>query len=138
MNFKVFIEVFFPYKQHDSGNLLLHSNTNNIKIKHALPSQSLYIEPINHHINLDDSSDEDDNLNYKDHLNILKKFKAYSERVRSSESKSVNHSFQEIDIFDEKSSSLYANFLDIKDIKIKECYEKNREIVCFIFPNINY
>lgn len=79
---------------------------------------------------MDDSSDEDDNLNYKDHLNILKKFKAYSERVRSSESKSVNRSFQEIDIFDEKSSSLYANFLDIKDIKIKECYEKNREIVC--------
>lgn len=129
-NLIVFIEFFNdPKEEEEIGNIMLKSK-NNPKI-HIAPSHSLYVEPLNHYVNIGESSDEEDKLNFNDNMDIMKRFKAYSERVRSSRD-SLRKSFQGIDVFDDKSSSVYTNFLDIKDIKIKDCFQKNGEIVFFI------
>ena len=102
-------------------------NSTNLLIKsHLYPaSHSFYLKPDSI------SSEEDENMHYKNCSDILNKFKAYSEMIKSSTSRSLRESMtNEKDQDDKKSSSLYRYF-EFKELKIVEITEndENQQIV---------
>lgn len=60
---------------------------------------------------------------------MLNRFKAYSEKIKSSASKSIRPSCLDGDVYDEKNSSVGASFA-IKDIKIHDYKKTKDSMVC--------
>jgi len=101
-----------------------------------LTSHSLYLHSLNNLQNIENASSDDENLNDKDCSNILTRFKAYSENLKSSASKSMRASLLD-DFPDEKNSSL-CSCTEIKEIKIIELNKRNKNTVLLTFFKKNY
>ena len=92
------------------------------------PSHSLYLHTSNNLHNIESASSDDENLNDKDCSKILNRFKAYSENLKSSASKSMRASLLEEEFPDDKNSSL-CSCTEIKEIKIIDLNKRNENIV---------
>ena len=109
---------------------MLISNQENTPVAHS------YIYPTSHSLytyldkpgNVSLSSEDEDNPNYLDSSNLMNRFKAYSEKLKSSASKT---SLAGEELLDDKTSNL-VTFLEIKDVRISEWELCNDDIVIFL------
>ena len=120
-----------PSHSTETPSEILLSNQETTPMAHS------YVYPTSHSLytylekpgNADLSSDDDENPNYVNNSNLMNRFKAYSEKLKSSESKT---SLANEEILDDKASNL-CTFLEIKDVKITEWKLTEEDIVKYVW-----
>lgn len=123
-----------PFKFKESSPLLLLSKQENTPVAHS------YVHPTSHSLytyldkpgNVSLSSEDEDNPNYLDSSNLMNRFKAYSEKLKSSASKT---SLAGEELLDDKTSHL-VTFLEIKDVRIREWELFKEDIVILLVMSL--